>query len=266
MAELAELTLNQENSYFQLKALKAGSVTVRVAAHLDPSITDEITVTIPEASSIAIDKKTTSIEVGSSASYAVKVQSSVFTDLSFKAAFQDSAMKEFATLTPNAANSSFSLTALKEGSVTVVVTSVADPTLTDSITVAITPKATVEPIDALHQAMIGKTYNGAYGSTSVSITFAEASGTVTLGNGNKYSFAYTLGTYGTSTGKTRVNFSNVKPIADVATNKIFDGSDYNSSKRNAITNDAKKVMLNIKNKTTTGSYGSNYTTLTVVSE
>ena len=266
MAELAELTLNQENSYFQLKALKAGTVTVRVAAHLDPSITDEITVTIPEASSIAIDKKTTSIEVGSSASYAVKVQSSVFTDLSFKAAFQDSAMKEFATLTPNAANSSFSLTALKEGSVTVVVTSVADPTLTDSITVAITPKATVEPIDALHQAMIGKTYNGAYGSTSVSITFAEASGTVTLGNGNKYSFAYTLGTYGTSTGKTRVNFSNVKPIADVATNKIFDGSDYNSSKRNAITNDAKKVMLNIKNKTTTGSYGSNYTTLTVVSE
>lgn len=267
MAELAELTLNQENSYFQLKALKAGSVTVRVAAHLDPSITDEITVTIPEASSIAIDKKTTSIEVGSSASYAVKVQSSVFTDLSFTAAFQDSAMSEFATLTTDAANSSFSLTALKEGSVTVVVTSVADSTLTDSITVTITPKATVEPIDVLHQAMIGKTYYGKQSGVDISFTFAETTGTVTMSNNNTYAFDYALGVYGST--QTKITFSNVTlgEGGNATAKVIFDGKTTNAKNYPlVVVNDAQSLKLVIKYKTASGSYTGAYITFKIVSE
>lgn len=264
MAELAELTLDAENSYFQLKALKAGTVTVKVAATLDPSVTDEITVTILNPSTISVEKKIASLEVGSSASYSVKIDSSVFSDKSFTAAFQDSAMAEFANLTLDASASSFTLEALKEGSVTVIVTSVADPTLTDQITVTITPKATVEPIDVLHQAMIGKTYSGKYGtSTTITFTFEEATGTASFSNGNAYTFSYTLGTYGATS--TKINFANVALTSESENTKAyFDGKTTNARNYPLIVlNDAKSIKLVVKHKSSTGIIGGTYVIFTV---
>ncbi len=264
MAELAELTLDAENSYFQLKALKAGSVTVKVAATLDSSVTDEITVTILNPSTISIAKKIISLEVGSSASYSVKIDSSVFSDKSFTAAFQDSSMAEFANLTLDASTSSFTLEALKEGSVTVVVTSVADPTLTDQITVTITPKATIEPIDVLHQAMIGKTYSGKYGSTTFTFTFEETTGTASFSNGNAYTFSYTLGTYGATS--TKINFTNVIATSKSQDSKAyyFDGKTTNARNYPLIVlNDAKSIKLVVKYKSATGTIGGTYVIFTV---
>lgn len=259
MSEIAELTLDEVNSCFYLEGKKAGEVTVKVAASMNPAITDEITVTVKKDKDVTITASKTTLAVGQSATYPVTVVlPDEVSDHSFTAAFEEEAMSSYATLTVS--DSSFTLTGMAEGSVTVLVKLNADETITASLTVEIQAASASDPKEELIAIMASHTYAGSYGSTGIMATFSsDLTGTLAIENGNEYTFTYALGTVSDS-GAT-LTFSDVSQTAGTASKPFFTGANYSSAKKNKVSADGLSVSLNICSLNYAGTKTNNYTSL-----
>lgn len=259
MSEIAELTLDEVSSCFYLEGKKAGEVTVKVAASMDPAITDEITVAVKKDKDVTIAASKTTLAVGQSATYPVTVVlPDEVSDHSFTAAFEEEAMSSCATLTVS--DSSFTLTGVAEGSVTVLVKLNADETIAASLTVEIQAASASDPKEELIAIMASHTYAGNYGSTGIMATFSsDFTGTLAIENGNEYTFTYALGTVSDS-GAT-LTFSDVSQTAGTASKPFFTGANYSSAKKNKVSADGLSVSLNICSLNYAGTKTNNYTSL-----
>jgi len=260
MSEIAELTLDEVNSCFYLEGKKAGEVTVKVAASMDPAITAEITVTVKKDKDVTITAGKTTLAVGQSATYPVAVVlPDEVSDRSFTAAFEEEAMSSYATLTVS--DSSFTLKGVAEGSVTVLVKLNADETITASLTVEIQAASLSDPKEELIAIMASHTYAGSFSSNAITATFSsDLTGSLSIANGNAYTFTYAVGTLGDN-GAT-ITFSNVAQTEGTASKPFFTGANYSSAKKNKVSADGLSVSLNICSLNYKGTKTNNYITLT----
>ncbi len=196
-----------------------GQATITVTSEGGVSASIELTVIVPEVSSISLSYLPSSMRVGEKQEEIYAVVNPSGADQSYEIVLTEDS-KDFATL--EKVNDKYDLTAIAPGKVTIIARSLSKPEITDEETITIKPELNVE---SAKETLINNTYSAGYSGNETLVFNGDGTGVLKVDGGGEFTFKWELVLTETWLGQSfQLNITDIVEISSSEDDYLYKGT------------------------------------------